>query len=244
MGPWTSPPWAGAASPTPRRPPRTCPRSRTRARCSRPATCVWASIVEVPEAYFQGPGKDGDTLPPLSLALERQPRRGRGPGVHGAGHGRGGGPGGRLQLHQEPVQPRHPGPAPARLGLQAHRLFHGHGQRLHPGLHRPRRAHRLPGLRQRQALEARELRGRVLRAHAAAHGFGQIAQPGHHPGGHAPGHRQDHPARQGHGPTERVPRGPVREPGLLARDAHQYDPGPIRPSRAWAPRSNPGSSSA
>ncbi len=47
---------------------------------------------------------------------------------------------GRLVLRPQPVQPCRPGGAPAGLVLQALRLSRGHGQRLHAGLGRARRA--------------------------------------------------------------------------------------------------------
>ncbi len=49
------------------------------------------------------------------------------------------------------LQPRHPGDAPAGLGLQADRLRHGPGERLHPGQRGHRRRHHLQGRRRRGA---------------------------------------------------------------------------------------------
>ena len=53
----------------------------------------------------------------------------------------GAGAGGRLQLLAVQLQPGDPGGASAGLILQAVRLRHGAGERLHPGLHRTRCAH-------------------------------------------------------------------------------------------------------
>ena len=71
---------------------------------------------------------------------------------------------GRLVLRPQPVQPRRPGGAPARLGLQALRLSRGHGCRPDARHHRARRAVQLlPGLRP-AGVVAQELRRRLSRA--------------------------------------------------------------------------------
>ena len=85
------------------------------------------------------------------------------------------GDGRRLVLRQEPVQPRHPGDAPARLLLQALRLHHGAGGRhpAEPALPRRRRSR----CRRRRASGARPTtaaaRPQRLRHHA--HGAGEVA---------------------------------------------------------------------
>jgi len=56
-------------TPDPKKAPEDVPKVKDATRVLAPGDVVWASIVEVPEAYYMGAEK----LPPLSLALERQP---------------------------------------------------------------------------------------------------------------------------------------------------------------------------
>ena len=87
------------------------------------------------------------------------------------GHGR------RLRLRPQPVQPRHPGQAPAGLGVQAAGLRRGARPPLHAGLGHRRRADLLQ--RQRPRLDAAELREEVLRPDHAARGADPLAQRRH-----------------------------------------------------------------
>ena len=87
--------------------------------------------------------------------------------------------GGRLRLHAQPVQLRHPGLPPAGLGLQAlHLLGADRAGRL--GRHAGER----PALRAGR-LVAAQLRRPVRRGADAAPGPGQVQEHGHHP--HRPG---------------------------------------------------------
>ena len=104
---------------------------------------------------------DGEGRRPVPAAADPGSVRrhgGRGPADRPrARHGR------RLLLRPEPVQPRHAGAAPARLLVQADRLFRRARQRLYAVVAGARRAARdRPGPRPRR-VEAGELRGRLLR---------------------------------------------------------------------------------
>ncbi len=82
-----------------------------------------------------GGGREGGQRPPGQP--RRAGRRGRGDRQR---HGRGARDGRRARLQRAPVQPRHAGPAPARLGLQAVHPRHRAAQRDRPGLAVARRA--------------------------------------------------------------------------------------------------------
>src|SRR5579884_1827831 len=85
----------------------------------------------------------------------------------------------RLGLPRQPVQPRHPGQAPARLGDQAVRLRHRARQRrIHPvDRHRGCADRDRPGPRPAE-MAAGQLRRRLCRRDDAAPGAGAFAQPG------------------------------------------------------------------
>ena len=132
------------------------------------------------------------------LAGRSRPAAGRDAGgAGGDAAGRvGGGHGRRARLWRQPVQPRGPGAAPARLGLQAVRLPGGAAGRLATGLRR------LRGADLRRRLDAPQIRAhRRAAAHPARRlrpvqqhrrgppGAGGRPRP-HRPGGAGPGRRQ------------------------------------------------------
>ena len=104
---------------------------------------------------------------------------------------------GRLVLRPQPVQPRRPGGAPARLVVQAVRLSRGDGCGLHAGLDRARRAVLLrPGLRP-AGVDAQELRRRLSRADHGAPRPRAVAQPDDRAHGPADRHEEGRRGRQG-----------------------------------------------
>ena len=123
-----------------------------------------------------------------------------GPGARGAGGADGhrpghpprGRPGRRVRLRPLVLQPRHPGPPAARLGLQALPLRRGAAEpEVHPDLGAQRRARGGARPVDRQGVEAAELREERLRGpDDAATGVDQVqehrvrpAHRGHHPAG-------------------------------------------------------------
>ena len=118
-------------------------RGRSRRRRARPA-----------QRRRRRPGPSGSRSRPATLVVmeemgeadarrwvlrQRPERRGCGRGARPA-HRPGAGDERRVQLPPEQVQPRHPGPAPARLGVQAVRLPGGAGVGHDAGQHRAGRA--------------------------------------------------------------------------------------------------------
>ena len=107
------------------------------------------------------------------------------------------GDGRRLLLRPEPVQPRHPGAAAARLVVQAAGLCRRDRQRLHALEHRARRADRgRHRTGRRRHLEAGELRRQVLRSLDAAFRPRTIAQRHDRAAGAGHRHAADRRIRQ------------------------------------------------
>ena len=124
--------------------------------------------------------RQGGRIPPAPGARGLRRHRGDGPADRArARHGR------RLLLRPEPVQPRHPGAAPARLVVQADRLRHRARQRLYAVEHRPGRADR--DRHRHRHLGAGKLHAQVLRPLDAALRHRAVAQ--RHDGAAGAGHR-------------------------------------------------------
>ena len=84
---------------------------------------------------------------------------------------------GRLVLRPQPVQPRRPGVAPARLGLQALRLSRGDGRRPDAGVGRAGRALQLRSRPRPAGVVAQELRRRLYGPDDPAARARTVAQP-------------------------------------------------------------------
>jgi len=89
------------------------------------------------------------------------------------------GPGGGEGLPGQRVQPRHPGPAAARLGLQAPHLRGGAVPELHPGLDHLRSPGGDQGRGVRLRVAPPELRPSLLRPPAPEKGAGEVGQQRH-----------------------------------------------------------------
>jgi penicillin-binding protein 1A len=96
---------------------------------------------------------------------------------HGPAHGSRAGHRGRLQLPSEPVRPRHPSAASARLLVQAAHLSHGHRQRLYAVEHHRRRTHLCEPRPRHAALVPQELLGWRRRPLDLAPRHREVAQP-------------------------------------------------------------------
>ena len=155
---------------------------------------------------------------------------------------------GGYQLRRQPVQPRHPGAAPAGLGVQAGRLHRGARKRLHAVEPGPRRSDRdRPGARPRQ-VEAGQLHQEVLRPEHAAPGHREVAQPDDRSSRPLHRHGEDRRLCPAPGCGGRAAAGPVdgarRRRNHAAQAHHRLcDAGQWRPAdRADDDRSHPGSS--
>ena len=185
-------------------------------------------------------------------ALQPAPGAGgeRGAGGDRAQVGPGAGAGGRLQLLAVQLQSGDPGGAPAGLLVQAVRLRHGSGERLHPRLHRARRAD-LPERGRGQGLQPGELRAHLFGPDAAQERPGLLQEHHDRAPGQGGGHAQDRgggrPRRGGRPPAALPARSAGRGRGdalpphrrlfgvRQRRQAHPAPPdragrGPFRPS--------------
>ena len=106
------------------------------------------------------------------------------------------GAGRRLRLLHQQVQPRHPGAAPAGLGIQAVPVLGGARERPDAGDRAARCPDRARGQRQRGLLAAGEFHQGVRRPDAAARGAGALAQPGLDPRAQGDRHPDRHRLHQ------------------------------------------------
>ena len=201
-----------------------------------------------PFLTLPGPPGEGEAQEALRVTLHQEPI------VEGAlalaRRGAPGGPrpGGRLRLPAQPVRPRHPGAAPARLRLQAPDLWRRAGQGLHAGLHHLRPARRVQGRGVGLHLAPAQLRSLVLRADHAARGPGALGQQRHRPP--LPGRGRRLRDRLRAAPGDRIPAQPrplacagLERPLAARADARLRDlpqPGPPRRADLRAARYEPG----